>query len=119
MSFGTVGFLGDCLFELGNRLIGIAAIESRTSGGDGIIGNSECRESDEKEQCSSELTHIWLDGPLSRLFHERVQRRMRLTYDQEAGTFTVCSFAPLIRSHSTNATSPVRAGKVSLPTASA
>src|ERR1039458_7156779 len=37
--------------------------------------------------------------------------------DQEAGAFTVCSFAPLIRSHSTKATSPVRAGKVKVPTA--
>jgi hypothetical protein len=32
MSFAAIGFLGDDPFELRNRLIGIAAIESRASG---------------------------------------------------------------------------------------
>ena len=32
MSFGTLGFLCNYLFELRNRLIGVAAVESRTSG---------------------------------------------------------------------------------------
>ena len=32
-------------------------------------------------------------------------------YDQEAGTFTVCSFAPSIRSHSIIAISPKSAGE--------
>ena len=58
MSFGIVRDSGDGPFELPDRLIDVAAIESRAAGGDQVgIGGGKRRECNEHEQGGGKLAH--------------------------------------------------------------